>query len=98
MASPGTLTVTPRNLRATRFGTVRHATRTRAAPPLASSVRNFGARHIGPNHQNVAPTVRLRVAVGAGMNQLTRVSLAPWPVREVRVVVVAGRDDHEACL
>ena len=32
------------------------------------------------------------------MNQLTRVSGAPRPVREVRVVVVAGRNDHEACL
>jgi hypothetical protein len=32
------------------------------------------------------------------MNQLTRVSMPPRPVREVRVVIVAGRDDDEACL
>src|SRR6185312_4692393 len=54
-ASPGTLTVTPKNLRATRFGTVRHATRTRAAPPLASWFATSQPVTLGPTTRTSRP-------------------------------------------
>jgi len=79
---PGDIDGHARNLRATGSARSARDANARAAPPLAAGSQPRSLSHWA-QHQNARHGTALG-CVGAGMNQLTRVSGAPRPVREVR--------------
>ena len=96
IAIPISCAGTPAVARRTICGGVRTERRVRTAPPSATSVAISAPEFPAPTTSTSRPRNGSGFRYSDGVDQLAGEALAPGPVRDERLPVVAGRHDHRA--